>query len=93
MPALLLHRLPLGWSHYVPLLSVSDPEARRFYEIEAAENGWSVRELKRQLDSSLYQRLALSPENNQKTARRTTPKTTPKTAPKTVPKMSRSTEP
>ena len=51
---------PLGWSHYVTLLSVTDPEARRFYEIEAVENGWSVRELKRQLDSSLYQRLALS---------------------------------
>ena len=56
----LLQRLPLGWSHYVTLLSVTDPEARRFYEIEAAENGWSVRELKRQLDSSLYERLALS---------------------------------
>ena len=50
----------LGWSHYVTLLSVTDPEARRFYEIEAADNGWSVRELKRQLDSSLYERLALS---------------------------------
>ena len=60
VPALLLQRLPLGWSHYVTLLSVTDPEARRFYEIEAAANGWSVRELKRQLDSSLYERLALS---------------------------------
>ena len=40
---------PLGWSHYVTLLSVTDPEARRFYEIEAVDNGWSVRELKRQL--------------------------------------------
>ncbi len=56
-------QLPLGWSHYLTLLSVSNPEARRFYEIEAAENGWSVRELKRQLDSSLYQRLALSRDN------------------------------
>ncbi len=60
VPALLLQRLTLGWSHYIALLSVSDPEARRFYEIEAAANGWSVRELKRQLDSSLYERLALS---------------------------------
>ena len=42
------------------LLSVTDPDARRFYEIESADNGWSVRELKRQLASSLYQRLALS---------------------------------
>ena len=56
---------PLGWSHYVTLLSVSDPEARRFYEIEAAENDWSVRELKRQLDSSLYQRLALSRDKDE----------------------------
>ncbi len=31
---------------------MTDPDARRFYEIEAADNGWSVRELKRQLDSS-----------------------------------------
>ena len=50
----------LGWSHYVTLLSVTNPDARRFYEIEAANNGWSVRELKRQLDSSLYERLSLS---------------------------------
>ena len=58
--AQLAEQLPLGWSHYITLLSVTDPEARRFYEIEAAANGWSVRELKRQLDSSLYERLALS---------------------------------
>ena len=56
---------PLGWSHYVTLLSVTDPEARRFYEIEAADNGWSVRELKRQLDSSLYERLALSRDKHE----------------------------
>ncbi|MCY3676833.1 MAG: DUF1016 N-terminal domain-containing protein, partial [Gemmatimonadetes bacterium] len=58
--AKLAGRFRLGWSHYVTLLSVTDPDARRFYEIEAAENGWSVRELKRQLASSLYERLALS---------------------------------
>ncbi len=50
----------LGWSHYVTLLTVANTEARSFYEIEAAQNAWSVRELKRQLDSSLYERLALS---------------------------------
>ncbi len=61
----LAEHFPLGWSHYVTLLSVSDPEARRFYEIEAADNGWSVRELKRQLDSSLYQRLALSRDKHE----------------------------
>lgn len=50
----------LGWSHCVTLLSIDDAGARRFYEIEAADSGWSVRELKRQLSSSLYERLALS---------------------------------
>ncbi len=65
VPVLLLQRFPLGWSHYVTLLSVTDPEARRFYEIEAADNGWSVRELKRQLDSSLYERLALSRDKHE----------------------------
>lgn len=56
----LFQRFLLGWSHYVTLLAVDNPGARSFYEIEAAQNGWSVRELKRQLDSSLYERLALS---------------------------------
>ncbi len=42
------------------LLSVDDADARRFYEIEAVDGDWSVRELKRQIDSSLYERLALS---------------------------------
>ena len=65
VPALFLQRLPLGWSHYVNLLSVTDPDARRFYEIEAADNGWSVRELKRQLDSSLYERLVLSRDKHE----------------------------
>ena len=53
-------RFSLGWSHYVTLLTIEDADARRFYEIEAAEGGWSVRELKRQIASSLYERLALS---------------------------------
>ena len=61
----LFARFTLGWSHYVTLLSVTDPDARRFYEIEAADNGWSVRELKRQLASSLYQRLALSRDQHE----------------------------
>ena len=56
----LLQQFTLGWSHYVTLLSIDDTDARRFYEIEAADGGWSVRELKRQIDSSLYERLALS---------------------------------
>lgn len=51
---------PLGWSHYVTLLTIDKPEERRFYEIEASEGNWSVRELERQIASSLYERLALS---------------------------------
>jgi len=50
----------LSWTHYVSLLTVDSPEERRFYEIEAEANGWSVRELERQIASSLYERLALS---------------------------------
>ncbi len=50
----------LGWTHYVTLLRVKDPEERRFYEIETVENGWGYRELERQINSALYQRLALS---------------------------------
>ncbi|MDD3050471.1 MAG: PDDEXK nuclease domain-containing protein [Candidatus Cloacimonetes bacterium] len=50
----------LSWSHYVFLMRIDNPDERRFYEIEAFENNWSLRELKRQFDSSLYERLALS---------------------------------
>ena len=50
----------LSWSHYLKLMRIDNPEERRFYEIEAAENNWSLRELQRQFDSSLYDRLALS---------------------------------
>jgi predicted nuclease of restriction endonuclease-like (RecB) superfamily len=53
-------RFPLGWSHYVELLTIDSPDERRFYEIEAAANQWTVRELQRQIASSLYERLALS---------------------------------
>jgi len=57
---LLTSQFTLGWSHYVTLLTVDNPEERRFYEIEATQNQWSVRELERQIASSLYERLALS---------------------------------
>lgn len=50
----------LSWSHYCELLSISDDNKRSFYEKEAVNSGWSVRELKRQIDSSLYERLLLS---------------------------------
>jgi len=50
----------LSWSHYLFLMGIKDPKERSFYEIEAATEGWSLRELRRQFDSSLYERLALS---------------------------------
>lgn len=50
----------LNWSHYCELLSISDKEKRSFYEKEAVNAGWSVREMKRQIDSSLFERLLLS---------------------------------
>lgn len=46
----------LSWSHYCELLSISDKEKRSFYEREAVNAGWSVRELRRQMESSLFER-------------------------------------
>jgi len=48
------------WSHYQVLMRIEDESARRFYEIEAANQQWPVRQLQRQVGSSLYERLALS---------------------------------
>ncbi|OGS59732.1 MAG: hypothetical protein A3J79_08830, partial [Elusimicrobia bacterium RIFOXYB2_FULL_62_6] len=50
----------LSWTHYRRLLHVDTAAARAFYEIEAITNNWSARELERQVDSLLYERLALS---------------------------------
>lgn len=50
----------LSWSHYAELLTVSDDLARKFYEIQSSKENWSFREMKRQIDSALFQRLALS---------------------------------
>ena len=50
----------LSWTHYVFLLGVKNANERSFYEIEAGERNWTVRELKRQWNSGLYERLALS---------------------------------
>ena len=50
----------LSWSHYCELLTISDADKRSFYEKEAVNSSWSVRELKRQIDSSLFERLLLS---------------------------------
>ena len=50
----------LSWTHYRTLLRVEKPAARSFYEIEAIQNHWAARELERQINSLLYERLALS---------------------------------
>ena len=50
----------LSWSHYCELLTISDPDKRSFYEKETINSGWSIRELKRQISTSLYERLLLS---------------------------------
>ncbi|MBN9297957.1 MAG: DUF1016 family protein [Filimonas sp.] len=50
----------LSWTHYVQLLKIEDEDERNFYEIEATQNNWSVRELTRQFNSAIYERVALS---------------------------------
>jgi len=50
----------LSWTHYRRLLRVDNAGARTFYEIKAIKNNWSARELERQINSLLYERLALS---------------------------------
>ena len=50
----------LSWTHYCELLLISDEQKRSFYEKECLNARWSVRELKRQIDSSLFERLLLS---------------------------------
>lgn len=50
----------LSWTHYIQLLKIEDKTERDFYEVEASKENWSVRELQRQFNSSLYERLALS---------------------------------
>lgn len=53
-------RFVISWSHYLILMRIEDAAARSFYEIECARQHWSVRQLSRQVGSSLYERLALS---------------------------------
>ncbi len=50
----------LSWSHYRILMRIQSPESRSFYEIEAIDNCWSVRELERQITSLLFERLSKS---------------------------------
>lgn len=53
-------RFQISWSHYLILMRIENPQERSFYEIECAANNWSLKDLKRQYHSSLYERLALS---------------------------------
>lgn len=53
-------RHELSWTHYRLLLRVENPDARSFYETEAVNARWSTRELERQINSLLFDRLALS---------------------------------
>lgn len=50
----------LSWTHYLNLMRIEDESERSFYELETASSNWSVREMSRQIDSALYQRLVLS---------------------------------
>lgn len=60
IPETVSRKFTLSWSHYLKLIKIDDENERNFYEIEAFENSWSLRELQRQFDSALYERLALS---------------------------------
>jgi predicted nuclease of restriction endonuclease-like (RecB) superfamily len=53
-------RSQLSWTHYRLLMRVDDPNKRSFYEVESATGNWSTRELERQMNSMLFERLALS---------------------------------
>jgi predicted nuclease of restriction endonuclease-like (RecB) superfamily len=50
----------LSWTHLIEFIRIDDPLKRAFYELESLRNHWSVRELKRQRDSLLYERVGLS---------------------------------
>lgn len=54
----------LSWSQYLFLMRIENIDVRHFYEIESVKNNWSLRELKRQFNSALYERLALSTEKD-----------------------------
>ena len=60
IPQTLSAEFRLSWSHYLILMRMDNIAERNFYEIEAVQNNWSLRELRRQIDSALYERLALS---------------------------------
>ena len=53
-------RTQLNWFQYKMLIAISDPDKREYYELEAVNNSWNGRELERQINSQLYERLLLS---------------------------------
>ena len=53
-------RPQLNWSQYRMLIAIENDSKREYYELESTNNGWSGRELERQINSSLYERLLLS---------------------------------
>ncbi|MBL7784604.1 MAG: DUF1016 family protein [Chitinophagales bacterium] len=53
-------KFTLSWSHYLKLIRIKNPDERRFYEIECSTNNWTLKELQRQFDAALYERLSLS---------------------------------
>ena len=59
------HTFLLPWTHYLILMREKNPQARKFYEIEAYNQQWSKRQLQRQIASSLYERLALSRDKDE----------------------------
>lgn len=60
-------KFKLSWSHYIFLTRIENINEREFYENEASENSWSLRELKREFNSGLYERLALSKDKKEVT--------------------------
>ena len=60
MPKVTTGRIfPLSWSHYLKLMRIENPDARRFYEVASYQGNWGIKELSRQFDSALYERMAL----------------------------------
>ena len=53
-------RSQLNWSQYRKLIQIPDPDKREYYELESVNNAWNGRELERQINSHLYERLLLS---------------------------------
>ncbi len=68
------HQFKPSWSHYVFLTRIENQDERNFYEMEATQNSWSLRELKRQFDSALFERLSLSKDKNEFLVELTLPK-------------------